>query len=230
MTRLLVSVRNSSEAQAALNGGAALIDVKEPLRGALGAADLSTINGILRVVDGRAPVSAALGELLQEMPPPGDLSGELSFVKVGLSGCGTIRDWPARWRSLVESLPPSTRPVAVVYADATSLAPREELVFRAAIELGCAALLVDTFDKSRGDLLSHWSLDRLAGLIQNCEAAGLITVVAGSLRAESIRRVLPLNPAYVAVRGAVCDGSRTATVRGELVAQLVETLRTPSAA
>ena len=36
MTGLLVSVRDGQEARAALDGGAAVIDVKEPLRGSLG--------------------------------------------------------------------------------------------------------------------------------------------------------------------------------------------------
>ncbi len=33
MTRLLVSVRSAAEAEAALTGGASVIDVKEPTRG-----------------------------------------------------------------------------------------------------------------------------------------------------------------------------------------------------
>ena len=37
-TQLLVSVRSPAEALAALEGGAALIDVKEPARGSLGRA------------------------------------------------------------------------------------------------------------------------------------------------------------------------------------------------
>ena len=63
MTALLVSVRSAAEAEAALAGGAALIDVKEPARGALGRADDAVIADVVRAVAGRAPVSAALGEL-----------------------------------------------------------------------------------------------------------------------------------------------------------------------
>ena len=37
--RLLVSVRNASEARAAINGGADVIDIKEPDHGPLGMAD-----------------------------------------------------------------------------------------------------------------------------------------------------------------------------------------------
>ena len=63
MTRLLVSVRSAAEAEAALTGGASVIDVKEPTRGALGRADDGAIADVVAAVAGRAPVSAALGEL-----------------------------------------------------------------------------------------------------------------------------------------------------------------------
>ena len=46
--RLLVSVRDAVEAEAALAGGAHLIDVKEPARGALGRADDATIAAVVR--------------------------------------------------------------------------------------------------------------------------------------------------------------------------------------
>ena len=61
--RLLVSVRDAAEAEAALAGGADLIDVKEPSRGPLGRADAGVIRYVVKAVGGRAPVSAALGEL-----------------------------------------------------------------------------------------------------------------------------------------------------------------------
>ena len=51
--RLLVSVRNADEAIAALAGGAHVIDVKEPERGSLGAADTSAIAEIVLAVNGR---------------------------------------------------------------------------------------------------------------------------------------------------------------------------------
>ena len=66
MTRLLVSVRSAAEAEAALRGGADVIDVKEPGRGPLGRADDAVIADVVRLVAGRRPVSAALGELCRD--------------------------------------------------------------------------------------------------------------------------------------------------------------------
>ena len=64
MPKLLVSVRSAGEARSALAGGADLIDVKEPSRGPLGAADPAVIRDVIAAVDGRVPVSAAFGEWL----------------------------------------------------------------------------------------------------------------------------------------------------------------------
>jgi uncharacterized protein (UPF0264 family) len=69
--QLLVSVRDVAEAEAALAGGADIIDIKEPRRGALGMADAAMIAEIVACVDRRVPVSAALGELREWAAGPG---------------------------------------------------------------------------------------------------------------------------------------------------------------
>ena len=151
MAKLLVSVRNAAEAQDALFGGADLIDVKEPARGALGAADASVIAEVARAVGSRRPVSAALGELVEGHrlePTPG-----LRFAKLGLAGCARRNDWIARWRHALGDFPPGVTPVAVAYADwPTADAPDPWAVLSAARSLGCTAMLIDTFDKTAGSL------------------------------------------------------------------------------
>ena len=85
MTRLLVSVRDVPEAEAALAGAADLIDVKDPAAGPLGRAPDATRAAIIAAVAGRRPVSAALGEWADERGPLPDLTG-LHWVKWGLAG------------------------------------------------------------------------------------------------------------------------------------------------
>ena len=89
MTRLLVSVRSAAEAEAALAGGAAVIDVKEPTRGALGRADdaRDRRRGAQPSPAGRrsAPPSASCATgrrrtCLACLP-------SLAYVKCGLAGC-----------------------------------------------------------------------------------------------------------------------------------------------
>ncbi len=215
MTGLLVSVRDAAEALAALAGGAHLIDIKEPRRGSLGAADPTTIADIVQAVAGRVPVSAALGELLEphlvssQHSPTNHLAG-LSFAKLGLAGCRHRADWPRRWARALECLPTTVAPVAVVYADhATAMSPLPADTLRHARALHCRAVLLDTFDKSRGGLLDLWTLADVDEFVRAARLAGLMVVLAGSLDQESSYKVLPFQPDYIAVRGAVCAGDRT---------------------
>src|SRR4051812_31622535 len=100
---LLVSVRSAAEALSSLAGGADVIDVKEPKYGSLGAADHETIAAIVRVVGGRVPVSAAMGELVDIMHSQDGhgtkpLSAGVSLFKIGLASCAGLTDWPGHWR------------------------------------------------------------------------------------------------------------------------------------
>lgn len=150
MAGLLVSVRNAEEARAAVAGGAAVVDVKEPARGALGRADAAVWQAVRAVVPLEIPVSVALGELGegQTPPVPAERAG-IAFVKLGLAGGGT--DWLDRWRSYRQALGcPDAAPkwVAVAYADADRVnAPSPFAVLEAAITAGCAGILLDTARK-----------------------------------------------------------------------------------
>lgn len=225
MTKLLVSVRSAEEALTALEAGADLIDVKEPNRGALGAADCNTIEAVVSVVSGRLPTSAALGELPEANRLPASLADRLSYAKFGLAGCAEIADWPRRWQEAVASLPRGVLPVAVAYADwQSAAAPSPEDVLAVARELRCGGLLVDTFDKTRGPIDRHLDLRRLEQLINGAQCVGMLAVIAGGLRHDDLAKLLPLQPDYIGVRGAACTGDREGHLDAARVADLVSTL------
>ena len=64
MTGLLASVMTVEEAEAALAGGADIIDLKDPRRGALGALPAPVIRDCVAAIAGRQPVSATVGPLV----------------------------------------------------------------------------------------------------------------------------------------------------------------------
>jgi uncharacterized protein (UPF0264 family) len=233
MTQLLVSVRDAAEARVALAAGAAIIDIKEPDRGALGAADATSIADVVREVDGRVRVSAALGELaqwesadLETAAFETQLAPGLSFAKLGLAGCAALPDWRQRWSAAVGCFPGGIAPVAVVYADwLAAAAPPPADVLRQARPLGCRAVLVDTFNKRSGGLFDHWPEPDLGLFLAAVRDARLLTVLAGSLNVSTIPRAITLRPDYIAVRGAACQGSRAGTIDGERVAGLVASIR-----
>ncbi|MBS0207550.1 MAG: (5-formylfuran-3-yl)methyl phosphate synthase [Planctomycetes bacterium] len=227
MTQLLVSVRDAVEAERALRGGAALIDVKEPAHGSLGAASIDTVRQVAAAVAGRVPLSVALGELRDvagDAPLPAWPAG-VGFAKLGLAGLAERSDWQLGWGRTLVTWPALVTPVAVAYADWQQAgAPSPQAILDVGAALGCGALLLDTFDKSRGRLLDYLSLDALLPIVRAARHRELLVVLAGSLRLEDVDLLLPLAPDYLAVRGAVCHGDRNDTLDEQLVAQWCERL------
>jgi uncharacterized protein (UPF0264 family) len=231
---LLVSVRSAAEALTALAGGADVIDVKEPDRGPLGAADPTTIADVLRAVIGRVPVTAAAGELLDfdncnasqsSLPSPMGVD----LYKIGLSGCLDEVNWQMRWSQIVATLGSqignASLPVTVAYADwRAARAPDPHDVLKLAIQSGCSALLIDTWDKSSGDLFSHWDLPELSMFVKRIRSHRIACVLAGSLNGPSIASAARLAPDFVAVRGAACEYGRHGTVTAQRVAAIKHVL------
>ena len=238
MAKLLVSVRSAIEAEAALTGGASIIDVKEPSRGPLGRADSSVWRTVRMAVPASIPVSVALGELNEWFEPnrpeiAEDFWAGIAFRKIGLSDART--DWIARWRDLRERTTiretdrdreHGKRPswVAVVYLDwERARAPDPDTVIQAAGEIeDCSGILFDTWEKSaRPSVDSRW--ERWIARVQE---SGRFVALAGSMDAEGIRRLRHLEPDVFAVRGAACyGGDRRAAIDPERVARLVEVVR-----
>ncbi|MEO0532059.1 MAG: (5-formylfuran-3-yl)methyl phosphate synthase, partial [Planctomycetota bacterium] len=205
--RLLVSVRDAEEALAALAGGASVIDVTEPAGGPLGPARPETVEAIFKAIAGRVPVTAALGELADAPPQVGEVRG-LSAVKVGLAGLKEA-DWQDRLVAFQDAIGAVIRLVPVAYADSSNArSPEVADAMRFAIDRELPWIVVDTWDKSGGDLLTSRSIDEVAAWIRTADAGGMNVVLAGSLRDEAFADVASLRPTLVGVRGAACRGGR----------------------
>src|SRR5579875_3010669 len=63
MTLMLASVTGPEEAAIALDGGADVIDLKDPAQGALGAVAPATVQATAAAIAGRRPISAVAGNL-----------------------------------------------------------------------------------------------------------------------------------------------------------------------
>jgi len=228
---LLVSVRSVAEAEAAIDGGAAIIDVKEPAAGPLGRADNATITAIVGCVNGRRPVSAAMGELLEAsvLPPSG-----LTFVKWGLAGCRGL-NWQTLFTAHAQHV--ETTAVLAAYADWQQAdAPPLDEVCQFALERG-GVLLIDTYQKQaanhageRPNLLDWITVEALHRLCRRCHLASVAVALAGSLTAQHIELLRAVEPTWFAVRGAACSaGQRDGTIEVERVRRLVDRLQSASA-
>ncbi len=220
--KLLVSVRNAGEVEAALAGGADWIDLKEPTDGALAGVEVEVAREAVQSLAGRRPLSAALGELGDWPTSPTsellDVDG-IGVVKLGLSGCAVRPGWESGWLRVAKAVADANKLLAaVLYADwVQAEAPRPEEILQVARTEKCRYLLIDTFGKRRGSILDHLSGAELEAILQAARQASMTTVVAGSLSLRTLGQ-LPLKYVdVVAVRGAVCEGDRTGVVVAERV-------------
>lgn len=223
---ILVSVRDPAEVAAAVAGGAAIVDVKDPARGSLGAASPTTAGSVARALAGRTPWTIAGGEiadvdraaarhLLNAVVTAA--GGPPAAVKFGLAGLAS-RAWRDAWSAVLGEVPAGIDRVAVAYADWRRVAapdPRE--IVAAAAALRCAALLIDTSDKQAAGLLDACGIDDLTGWIAAARRAGMRVAVAGKLAIEQIPLVVGLGVDVVALRSAVCSNDRLGMVDAALV-------------
>jgi uncharacterized protein (UPF0264 family) len=229
---LLVSVRSPAEAEAALAGGAALIDVKEPARGSLGRPDDATVAAVLRCVAGRRLVSAALGELM-DRPPLFQLPG-LSYAKWGLAGCARNRHWRddlEAARHSLEARGEDCRAVAAAYADwRRAEAPPPWDICLQVCQQHWAVLLLDTWKKDGSTLLDWMGTAEIGEFCSLCRASGVRIALAGSLGRRQLSTLRHTAPDWIAVRSAVCSGGqRQGLLDPVAVRELVRALSEPGA-
>ncbi len=217
MTQLLISVRDVAEAIMVSRYPIGILDLKEPSAGALGAVDRHVCQQILAELPAKLTKSIALGELTAWMEPsvnrqPGhwshaDLAG-FRFAKIGLAGMEVQRDWEQDWLRFQKNLPATVELVGVAYVDAANCrAPAIEAVLDLLQSQPQKTLLLDTFRKDGGTTLEILGERRLRLLIERARANNVRVVIAGSVSAESLPRLISCEPDLIGVRGAVClDG------------------------
>jgi len=227
VTQLLISVRSVDEASSALAGGADVIDIKEPGRGALGAADVGVWRDVLQLVSGRRPVSCALGELHEDdVLDRARQSSGMSFVKVGLSRLRANAGWNDRWKEIQRALPQDIQLVAVIYADwQLAEAPLPYEIIDRCAEMDCHSLLVDTWNKARGGIFQYLDDRAVQNIVARARTLQMKVVLAGSLTHSNLPRALQHRPDYVGIRGAACIDGRAGRISETLVRQLSSGVR-----
>jgi uncharacterized protein (UPF0264 family) len=234
--RLLVSVSDAADARAALDGGADIVDAKDPSSGGLGAVEPSVLRAIHAAAHPHRPVSAALGDAWDEGHAERGARAAaavgLAFVKVGFRHVVSI----ARVRSLVaaavrgaRAANADTRVIAVAYADAQraqSVAP--DAIHELAASAGAAGVLLDTAFKDGGGLFAYLSPDAVGAWVEAAHAAGLLTAVAGKLDGPALVTARDLGADIVGVRGAACEGGRAGRVSAARVRALAALVSAPA--
>ena len=210
-TGLLVSVRSADEVKAALEGGADLIDVKEPARGALGIAEAEVAAAVLKAVKGKVPVSAALGEFSDNILTEAHwhLELKLDYVKWGLAGYTDRVGWGEDLLETRRQLPAGMEAVCVAYADwqrTNSIAPAELVKF--AKRFRWKAFLLDTGVKDSKTLLNFMKPPEIIELVESLHRGGVKVAIGGCLAPEHMKQLKDVKPDWFAVRGSACAGGK----------------------
>lgn len=227
--RLLVSVQSAMEAVAAREGGANLVDAKDPGSGALGPVTWETLREILRAVSEDRPVTAALGDAFDEetirtRTRMASLPG-VAFVKIGFPGVTSAPRIASLTAAAVDGAHdgrPGADVVGVAYADAVGATtpPIDELI-GAIAGAGARGLLIDTAFKDGPGLPDLVDTDTVTGWIRRAHTAGLFVALAGKLRTHDLAWARDAGADIAGVRGAACVGGRT----GQVVTERVRLLR-----
>lgn len=219
---MLVSVREPGEVGAALDGGADIIDVKDPARGALGAVDMATLVQVFERVPATIPFSAALGDPRDAASAAGLVGGlpippraATTFVKLGVAGVESAPAAEGMLRAAVAAArrhPARPLVIAVAYADAELHGLGPGAIAALARHAGAGGVLVDTMSKSGGCLLDSLPPARLRAWVADARGLGLLVALAGRLDRPDLDLVASFGADVVGVRGAACEGGREGRV------------------
>lgn len=218
---MLVSVRSPLEVEAALAGGADIVDAKDPSQGALGAMQPDTLRRVLERVPSTVPFSAALGDprdaaeaasLVTALPiAPRRAPSYVKLSVVAAVNAGAAECMLGSAVEMARLHPGLPLVIAVAYADDSAGLDLDQITAIAA-RAGAHGILVDTMWKTAGSLLDRVPLAGLSTWIAEGRRRGLLVAVAGRLDGPAVAQLATSGADIVGVRGAACDGGRTGRV------------------
>lgn len=223
MTRFLASVNSLEEAHLVAVAGVDIIDLKQPAQGALGALPVTEVAAIVRALKPQATLSATIGDLplVPEVIVPAVeamVATGVDFVKIGFFPGG---DCIATLHALQLYTRQDQQLIAVLFADGAT----DFSVLNAIAAAGFSGVMLDTMDKRAGRLMDHLPIKILQDFCKCARDLNMLSGLAGSLRAEDVALLQPLNPDYLGFRGALCSQhQRTSAIDRQRLAQIRQLL------
>lgn len=232
--KLLISVKNIEEAYAAIEGGADIIDIKNPLEGSLGASFPWVISKITNIVhESGKPASAAIGDVLYK---PGTVSlaalgaavSGADYIKAGLmvgskeQGVEVMKAVKNAVKSRTDYLGDAIKVVAAGYADWERVfcTPVDDLP-EIALLSGSDILMIDTAVKDGKCLLDFISESELKNFVAVSHEYNLTVALSGCIGKEDISVIKRTGADIVGIRSAVCSNfDRSMGVSSALVEEI----------
>ena len=231
--KVLISPKDESEAKAAVNGGADIIDVKNPDEGSLGANFPWVIRQVRNLVPYSIEVSATIGDF-PHLPGSASLAAlgaavsGANYVKVGLKGSKTRDEAIFLMQHVTRAVKEYNIKAKVVlagYADyhrAKTLDPF--LLPEVAGSAGCDVVMVDTFIKDGKRLFDFMDEACCKRFIDKGHEKDLEVALAGSIKLQDIPILKRTGADIIGIRGAACShGDRLAgAIQAENVRALMD--------
>ena len=234
--KLLVSVVDKVEALESIEGGADLIDVKNPKEGSLGANFPRVIKEVKEVMPKNLELSATIGDL-PNLPGTASLAAlsaavsGVDYVKVGLFGVRTDQEATKLMTEVVRATneyDSNLKTIACGYADYRYVGCVSPLKLpQVACNAQADGVLIDVKIKNRTNNLFKFLEDKeLEDFVKEAHRYNLLAALAGSLGIKDVRRVNSLGADIIGVRGAVCtkEDRLAGELEKEKVAEFVKEL------
>lgn len=228
---LLISPINTQEAREAINGGADIIDVKNPKEGSLGANFPWVIKNIREITPKNMQVSATLGDVPYKpgtvsLAAAGAVVSGADYIKVGLYGTKNYSEALEVMENVVKTANLYNSDAIVVasgYADAHRVGAIDPMeIPKVAADSGSDLAMVDTAVKDGKTLFDYMDQDAISQFTGQAHDYGLKSALAGSVTQEQLPLLAELGCDVAGIRGAACIGGdcNSGSIHHEAVARL----------
>ena len=224
------------EAREAIDGGADIVDVKNPREGSLGASFPWVIKQVRAAAPKEIEVSCTLGDVpnlpgTAALAALGAATTGVNYVKASLLSLKTFKDAVYLMQNVakaVKGFDSSIKVVAVGFADADRVGSVSPILIpKIARDSGCDVAMLDTSVKDDKSLLHFLTVKQLRNYVVEAHSYGLKTALAGSLKKQDLPTVSDIGADIVGLRGAACtNGDRkTGSITKGKVEELVQLVR-----
>ena len=213
--QLLISPINHDEAVEAIEGGADIVDVKNPKEGSLGANFPWVIKDIRGLTPDDLLVSATLGDVPYKpgtvsLAAMGALVSGADYIKVGLYGTKNYDEAVEVMTNVVKAVKDVNSDAIVVasgYADAHrvgAISPWD--IPKVARDSGADLAMIDTAVKDGKTLFDYFTIEDCENFVNEAHGYGLKVALAGSVKKDQLKPLYDVGTDVVGLRGAACVG------------------------
>ena len=213
--KVLISIRSFEELLPAIEGGANIIDLKNPSEGSLGASYPWLIKKI-RNYGEDFTLSVAIGDM-PNLPGTASLAASgaatcgADIIKIGLLGPKSFEDGVKLLKSVVKAVKTVDQNILVVgagYADFKLFKGINSMDIPAICNsAGADVAMLDTYTKDGRKLFNFIDSEKLRKFVNKAHKYNLIVALAGSLGSEDMKKLYDLGSDIIGFRGAVCSES-----------------------